>query len=84
MKQWICIEDGNFQATRKVKKGEILWADKMVPQNINIPPLYHIFENFHSDESENRYVLGLPVPFFEKHFMLLTEWREKQLNNVLK
>ena len=82
MKQWICIED--YMENRKVIKGEIIWADKMVPQNINIPPLYHIFENTQSYYIDDMNVWGLPPKVFEKHFMLLTEWREKQLNDVLK
>jgi len=82
MKQWICIE--NYLDYRKVIKGEIILADKMVPQNINIPPLYHIFENTQSGLIDDINVWGLPPEVFEKHFILLTEWREQQLNNVLK
>lgn len=82
MKQWICIED--FKDYRKVIKGEIIWAGKMYNKNINIPALYHIFENAQSDDIDDIYVWGLQPEVFEKHFMLLTEWREQQLNNVLK
>jgi hypothetical protein len=84
MKQWICIEDGKFYAERKVTKGEILWADKFEYENIKNSAMYHIFEESPSHKNGNKYVLGLPTELFEKHFILLTEWREQQLEEILK
>ena len=83
MKQWICIEDGEFHVSRKVKKGEILWAGKMEYENNKIPPMYHIFEESPRHHNNNRYVLGLPPHFFEKHFILLTDWRDNQLKELV-
>ena len=83
MKQWICIEDGEFQSSRKVTKGQIVWADKFEYKNINISAMYHIFEYSSKHTNNIRYVWGLPPDFFEKHFILLTDWRDEQLKEIV-
>jgi len=95
MKQWICIEDRYLypdfywkevpHIERIIKKGEIFWVDKFEYQNGN----KHIsraklFEESPNHVNERRYVFGLPNEIFENHFMLLSEWRENQLNTILK
>ncbi len=94
MKQYICIKNGEFYAERKVKKGEIFWVDKFEYETTKKSAMYQLFEEINDLTATgsrrtdaagfNRYALGLPPELFEKHFILLTEWREKQLNNVLK
>ena len=84
MKQYICIENGEFYAERKVKKGEIFWVDKFEYENTKKSAMYQLFEYSANHKYNNRYVLGLPPEVFEKHFILLTEWREQQLDEILK
>jgi len=79
MKQWICIEEGNFLIL-KVSKGQIFWVDKIEYRGLNYNSAnYELFS-----ENKKRFIISIIDENFEKHFIPLSEYREKQLEEILK
>lgn len=93
MKKYICIKDGKFHASHKIKKGDFYWVRTSHGGAHGQETHYHLYQESDKHKVVNRpvhfldgyaYKIGLPSDEFVKYLIPIEQYREELLEKILK
>ena len=92
MTKYICIKDGKFHASHKIKKGDFYWVRTSHGGAKGEKIHYHLYQESDKHKVVNRpahfldgyaYKIGLPSHEFSKYLIPIEQYREEQIDELL-
>ena len=86
MTQYICIKNRQYYTAYKPKIGDVFWVLPPMKKALQLTHYeqWNLYEKSDHHVSGLRYILGLPSDIFLEHFKPLDEYRQEQIDQILK